>query len=384
MLKDKPACPDADTMTATADERPRATALAVRPVAGPRATGHRPALARRGFIGPPRISAPRVRPATRPLGARPTLAASVPPPAPEVAVAPDPSAPGAVLRLAALCVATTTATAGLSMAASSAAAAPISPDVGARAVELASREKGDPYVFGAEGPDAFDCSGLVQYVFGQLGVAVPRTSREQRAAMPHVPQRDARPGDVLFFSDRNGRIDHDAIYAGGGRMWAAPRSGGSVQLQAVYGTSWTVGRPQVSAPSSALKVGARGSEVVAVQQALGIPADGVYGPATAAAVTRFQQEHRLEADGVVGRQTKQALLDRARPAPAPAPAAARPTVRLRDRGPAVAALQRALRLPDDGVFGPKTDAAVKAFQRRAGLVADGVVGPKTWGAVSRV
>jgi cell wall-associated NlpC family hydrolase len=325
----------------------------------------RPALARRGLTGPAPQPGRRARPP----------------------VVVDLSGPSAALRLTALCVATTTVSAGLAVTAAAASAEPISRDVAARAVDLAAREAGDPYVWGAEGPDAFDCSGLSQYVFTQLGVSLPRTSREQHAATVPVPQRDARPGDLVFFRGDGTRIDHLGIYAGGGRMWAAPQSGGSVRLQAVYGRSWSVGRPQVSAGSAAgssvLKLGSRGSEVIAVQRALGIPADGEYGPGTAAAVTRFQAEQRLPADGAVGRQTRQALLSKARPAPRPEQPAARPTVRLRDRGPAVAALQRSLRLPADGVFGPKTQAAVIALQRRSGLVADGVVGARTWAAVSR-
>lgn len=305
----------------------------------------------------------------------------------------------AAARLATFAVSSATLGAGLALAAPSASAAPISPDVGLRAVALAAEEAGDRYVWGATGPDAFDCSGLVQFVYRRLGVSVPRTTGAQFAAMQHLPQSEARPGDVLFFHDAAGAIYHDAIYAGNGKMWAAPHSGGVVRLQAVYGTAWRVGRPSPGGAASpaapvpvALKVGSRGPAVAEAQRALGIPADGVYGPQTAATVARFQAERRLTADGVIGPQTKQLLLAgpvaptavEAPPAAAPRPQvspARRPTLRQGDRGPDVAAMQRVLGVGVDGNFGPRTRAAVLDRQRRAGLAQDGVVGPRTWAAL---
>lgn len=302
-------------------------------------------------------------------------------------------------RLVALCLASSALGAGLVLGAGPAAAAPISPELGQRAVALAAQEAGDPYVYGAAGPNAFDCSGLVQYVYGRLGVAMPRTSNAQYAATVPVSRGEARPGDIVFYKDANGVIYHDGIYAGGGKMWAAPRTGQVVRLQDVYGSSWTVRRPSPGGPAAApaaattasttLRVGSTGPAVAEVQRALGLSADGVFGPATAAAVARFQASRGLKADGVVGPQTKQALLSSgtAAPAPAPravaAPASARPTLRKGDRGPAVVALQQGLRIGADGSFGPSTHAAVVALQKRAGLTPDGIVGAKTWTALGR-
>ncbi|OQO89465.1 hydrolase [Saccharomonospora piscinae] len=117
---------------------------------------------------------------------------------------------------------------------------PAAPD-GERIVDLAARHAGDPYVYGAEGPDRFDCSGLSQYVHARAGIDLPRTSSQQRAALPHVPKSEMRPGDLLFFHE-GGRVYHVGIFAGESRMWAAPEPGDVVKLQHIWTDSFTVGR----------------------------------------------------------------------------------------------------------------------------------------------
>jgi peptidoglycan hydrolase-like protein with peptidoglycan-binding domain len=120
-------------------------------------------------------------------------------------------------------------------------------------------------------------------------------------------------------------------------------------------------------PTSLLKTGVQGPAVASAQRALGIAADGVYGPHTAASVRAYQEAHGLVVDGVVGPQTWASL---------GLGSGVAITASTHASG-SVADVQRALGVPADGVFGPQTAAAVKHFQRAHGLTVDGVVGPAT-------
>jgi peptidoglycan DL-endopeptidase CwlO len=99
-------------------------------------------------------------------------------------------------------------------------------------LQTAAHEVGKPYVWGAEGPNSFDCSGLVRWSFAAAGIRMPRVSQQQWFAGPHVNYSDARPGDLLFWHydpTDPGDIDHVAIYAGNGMMLVAPHTGAFVE-----------------------------------------------------------------------------------------------------------------------------------------------------------
>lgn len=258
-------------------------------------------------------------------------------------------------------------------------AAPAAASRGDRVVALAAQQKGSPYQWGAEGPHRFDCSGLVQFVYQKLGIALPRTAARQAAALQPVARDDLRKGDVIFFPDERGHVYHNGIYAGGGRIWHAPQTGETVSLRALAPTGWVAGRPGRDAPVLVLEIGANGPAVQAVQQRLRIKADGAFGPVTAAAVKRFQRAHRLVVDGQVGPVTRKALFRPAVLIPAGAP-----LLQIGDSGAAVKALQRLLWLRVDGEFGPRTKKGVVRFQTSVDLLVDGVVGPHTWSAIRRV
>jgi cell wall-associated NlpC family hydrolase len=89
---------------------------------------------------------------------------------------------------------------------------------------------GTPYVWGGAAPGGFDCSGLVQYVYGKQGVSLPRTSQEQQNAGTSVTAAQAQPGDLVFFGTP---AYHEGIYLGNGQMLEAPHTGANVRISAV-------------------------------------------------------------------------------------------------------------------------------------------------------
>ena len=106
------------------------------------------------------------------------------------------------------------------------------PDGLSPAIDIAQRYLGVPYVWGGESPSGFDCSGLVQYVYGQLGANLPRVAADQARAGQPVPSiAEARPGDLIAFGDP---VDHIGIYAGNNLMVAAPKTGDVVKVQKIY------------------------------------------------------------------------------------------------------------------------------------------------------
>ncbi|MEU7022530.1 NlpC/P60 family protein [Streptomyces sp. NPDC046203] len=96
-----------------------------------------------------------------------------------------------------------------------------------RAVEFATAQIGKPYVWGAEGPNSYDCSGLTQSAWIAAGRTIPRTSQEQWRLLPHIDIKDMRPGDlIIYFHDAS----HVGMYVGDGRIVHAPRPGRDVTI----------------------------------------------------------------------------------------------------------------------------------------------------------
>jgi cell wall-associated NlpC family hydrolase len=112
---------------------------------------------------------------------------------------------------------------------------------GARAVNIASQYIGTPYVYGGASPGGFDCSGLTQYVYAQVGKFLPRTAEAQYEAAQKIPQSWARKGDLIFFGSP-GAVYHVGIYEGNGIIVHAPHPGTSVEYIHIWTGDYMVGR----------------------------------------------------------------------------------------------------------------------------------------------
>ncbi|MGW1541101.1 NlpC/P60 family protein [Streptomyces sp. NPDC002309] len=97
----------------------------------------------------------------------------------------------------------------------------------AAAVSYAYQKLGSPYVWGATGPNAFDCSGLTQAAYRSAGVALPRTTYAQIDAGRRIPRSELAPGDLVFFYSG---ISHVGLYVGNGQMIHAPNPSAPVRL----------------------------------------------------------------------------------------------------------------------------------------------------------
>ncbi|MCN9240086.1 NlpC/P60 family protein [Streptomyces sp. RY43-2] len=101
---------------------------------------------------------------------------------------------------------------------------------GDRAVRYAVDQIGKPYQWGGAGPRSYDCSGLTSQAWVHAGRAIPRTSQEQWARLPHVPLRQLRPGDlVIYFPEAT----HVALYLGDGMVVQAPRPGTRIKVSPI-------------------------------------------------------------------------------------------------------------------------------------------------------
>jgi cell wall-associated NlpC family hydrolase len=100
------------------------------------------------------------------------------------------------------------------------------------ALKVAMDQLGKSYVYGAAGPDHFDCSGLTMYSYGQAGISLPHYTGDQYNQGHHVAESDLQPGDLVFFEKSLG---HMGMYVGNGNFIHAPHTGDVVKISALSG-----------------------------------------------------------------------------------------------------------------------------------------------------
>jgi cell wall-associated NlpC family hydrolase len=109
-------------------------------------------------------------------------------------------------------------------------APPYVPGPAGKAVAFAFRQLGKPYLWGADGPNAYDCSGLTSAAWASAGVGLPHNARRQYGSMAHISRTDLRPGDLIFYY---GGVSHVAMYIGDGKMIHAPEYGERIRIDSV-------------------------------------------------------------------------------------------------------------------------------------------------------
>jgi len=106
-------------------------------------------------------------------------------------------------------------------------------DLRSRIVKYASQFSGTPYQWGGSKPGGFDCSGLVQYVYGKMGVKLPRVSQQQATQGRMTNINNLKSGDLVAWGNTPATAHHIAIYAGNGMIWEAPHRGANVRLRRI-------------------------------------------------------------------------------------------------------------------------------------------------------
>ncbi|EQK39744.1 nlpC/P60 family protein [[Clostridium] bifermentans ATCC 638] len=108
-----------------------------------------------------------------------------------------------------------------------------SSSTGNKIVDLAKSKLGCKYVWGATGPNQFDCSGLTSWSYKQVGINIPRTSKEQSKSGKSVSRKNLIPGDLIFFNTSGKGVSHVGIYVGNGQMIHAPNSSKPVKYDSI-------------------------------------------------------------------------------------------------------------------------------------------------------
>ena len=110
--------------------------------------------------------------------------------------------------------------------------------LGQQAASLARQQLGKMYQWGGQGPDRFDCSGLVYFVYGNLGVPMPRVSGRQAKMGQEISRQNLEPGDMLYFATSGSSINHVGIYVGKSKFIHAPRKGMPVRTDSLNNGWW--------------------------------------------------------------------------------------------------------------------------------------------------
>jgi cell wall-associated NlpC family hydrolase len=113
--------------------------------------------------------------------------------------------------------------------------APQGRSIGVQALRYALTKVGDPYVWGAAGPNEFDCSGLVMWAYAQVGISLEHFTGDQWNEGEHISRSELQPGDLVFFYPD---IGHVGLYVGNGLMVDAPTFGQPVQVQPVFWSAY--------------------------------------------------------------------------------------------------------------------------------------------------
>jgi cell wall-associated NlpC family hydrolase len=136
---------------------------------------------------------------------------------------------------------------------------------GSKVISIADDYEGTKYRRGGTSPSGFDCSGFTKFVYGKLGITLPRVSHAQYKWADEISKSDAQVGDLVFFHSASGYVYHVGIVSGDGRMWDSPRPGQRVDERAIWSSRVSYGRVPDSAIDRA--AAARLAEAIAKLEA---------------------------------------------------------------------------------------------------------------------